>query len=560
MFGFLKYLLGRPAVSPAENAGQGTVSPAGAAYAPSHPPAAPGNVHYQPVPPQGAAVRPTGTMVEVSLQAILSCLPLELQPRIAQARVGDAMLAVPLERVLPQLSHGAVKLAFGEVRQAFPDVFSRGTDLDNTAVALPLAEVLTRINPNLIRRRRPARKVEVPEDIASPFDKSGRGITIGKSDTTPPFADSNAGRSARMNVPATPAAGPSRLVLNSAPTPPPPMAAPLPPHTLSASPRVPMEPAGASPAEPEESETPSQLNPVTPQNGAHLSAHIPVPQEPVPVATVAIPLTALAEGWPEAVRKEIVQANLLDQKVGFPADVLERALRTGRIAFTWRMLRGWMKSAPNGASPQDSTVLELPLKIVAPLFLAYRRQVATPVSKVEIDDDIPNLFFGFPQPESSPAVGQGSAKTPDTNFYTWENKSESQIAPSAPKNGPSAGTKFISKYATPNEIVSRAAALDGVAGALIALPDGLAVANQIPPEFNPDTLAAFLPQIFGKVSQCTKELRMGDLNNLNFTVGNVPWKIFRVNAIFFAAFGRAGEPLPTQQLAALAAELDHKPK
>ena len=82
----------------------------------------------------------------------------------------------------------------------------------------------------------------------------------------------------------------------------------------------------------------------------------------------------------------------------------------------------------------------------------------------------------------------------------------------------------------------------------------------LPADVNGDTLAAFLPQIFGKVSQCTKELRMGELNNLNFTVGNVPWKIFRVNAIFFAAFGRAGEPLPTAQLAALAAELDHNPK
>ena len=53
---------------------------------------------------------------------------------------------------------------------------------------------------------------------------------------------------------------------------------------------------------------------------------------------------------------------------------------------------------------------------------------------------------------------------------------------------------------------------------------------------------------------------MGDLNNFNFTVGNVLWKIFWVNAIFFAAFGQAGVPLPTAQLAALAAELDHKPK
>jgi hypothetical protein len=53
---------------------------------------------------------------------------------------------------------------------------------------------------------------------------------------------------------------------------------------------------------------------------------------------------------------------------------------------------------------------------------------------------------------------------------------------------------------------------------------------------------------------------MGELNNLNFTIGNIPWKIFRVNAIFFAAFGRAGQPLPTGPLASLASELDHKPK
>ena len=128
------------------------------------------------------------------------------------------------------------------------------------------------------------------------------------------------------------------------------------------------------------------------------------------------------------------------------------------------------------------------------------------------------------------------------------------------KRRPSAGTQFVARYATPNEVVSKAASLDGVAGALIALPDGLMVASRLPAEINGDTLAAFLPQIFGKVSQCTKELRMGDLNNLNFTVGNIPWKIFRVNAIFFAAFGRAAEALPTAQLSALAGELDHKPR
>ena len=104
----------------------------------------------------------------------------------------------------------------------------------------------------------------------------------------------------------------------------------------------------------------------------------------------------------------------------------------------------------------------------------------------------------------------------------------------------------------------KASMLEGVYGALVALPDGLPVACKLDPSQNGDTIAALIPQMYSKLSGCTKELRMGELNNLNFTVGNVPWKIFRVNGIFFAAFGCAGEPLPTAQLAELAAELDYK--
>ncbi len=116
----------------------------------------------------------------------------------------------------------------------------------------------------------------------------------------------------------------------------------------------------------------------------------------------------------------------------------------------------------------------------------------------------------------------------------------------------------MSRQAHPKEVVARASALDGVAGSLVAMPDGLRVVSQVPAEFNPDTLAAFLPQIFERVNQSTRELRMGALNNINFTVGNVPWKIFRVNSVYFAAFGHAGAQLPSAQLAQLAAELDRK--
>jgi predicted regulator of Ras-like GTPase activity (Roadblock/LC7/MglB family) len=270
-------------------------------------------------------------------------------------------------------------------------------------------------------------------------------------------------------------------------------------------------------------------------------------------------LAALAEHWPDGVRKEIVEMNLVDASVGLPADAIEQSLRQGRILFSWKTLRSWLRPAiPGYVSVHDSAVLELPLQVVAPIFLEHQKRSAKPQHKVAVDEDIPNLFFGFPQADAAPK-GAG-AKPEDTNFYVWDDCSDTAMVDRSAEKRSSPGTKFVAKYATPNEVVSRAASMEGVAGALIALPDGLMVASRLSQDLNAETLAAFLPQIFGKVSQCTKELRMGELNNLNFTVGNVPWKIFRVNAIFFAAFGRPGEPLPTAQLAALAADLDHKPK
>jgi predicted regulator of Ras-like GTPase activity (Roadblock/LC7/MglB family) len=312
-----------------------------------------------------------------------------------------------------------------------------------------------------------------------------------------------------------------------------------------------------------------------------VSAHRDPTPQPIKYATdpssLIVPLAALAEGWPEALRLEIVQLSLADAKVSLPASTVEEALKRGRVAFPWKTLRSWIRSAPPTASAHDAMPLELPLRVIAPLFLARQKAAEKYQQKTEIDESIPNLFFGFPQPnapaaEAAPAPTAAAAPAPaaasashavarpvDTNYYVWDDSSDSaRVDETEFKRKPSPGTTFITRYATPNEVVSRAAALDGVAGALIALPDGLMVASKLSPDLNGDTLAAFLPHIFAKVSQCTKELRMGELNNLNFTVGNVPWKIFRVNAIFFAVFGRTGQPLPTAQLVALAAELDRK--
>jgi len=557
--------------------------------------------------PQQQSAKPNGKAIELPLQTILQTLPLELQPRVLCPEVGDATVAVPLEKILAQLARGVVKISFGELRMAAPGVFSTETDRDRVLVPLPLEEILSRLNPALITRRRAQKQVEVPAEICSPFDPEAQKPTFSRGPKAEPAPAPTALPPARQTAPApmqnfkptAPGAplAPARGAISSTPTPPPPSAIPVPPPSIPFAPRQTREPevkaAGPIPFKAAPASAPAATPPPTHKPfGAPAPAAKPVPAPPAPVvkaapapAPVAEPVafkaakpteaagmrfgrTALAEAWPEGVRKEIVQWNLVDARVALPMEEIGQGLKQGKIAFDWKTVRSWLSPAVLAEfSPNDHVVVELPLKIVAPLFLARQREVSESRQKVAVDAEIPNLFFGFPQSDANPntdGVPQAStavAKPVDTNYYIWDDNSESaRIDASEYKRTPTAETRFISRCATPNEVVSRAAAIEGVEGALIALPDGLMVASQISPDLNGDTIAAFLPQIFSKVSACTKELRMGELNNLNFTVGNVPWKIFRVNAIFFAAFGRVGQSLPTAQLAALASELDHKAK
>ncbi|HWH72398.1 MAG TPA: roadblock/LC7 domain-containing protein [Candidatus Sulfotelmatobacter sp.] len=561
MFSFFKNLLRKAVETPAAN--QST-------HVQERDRVAPPSISQPPPGPRGGFAQ-NGKGIELPLRKILSGLPLELQPRVRLHEVGAMAIAVPLEKILAQLSRGVVKLTFGELRLAAPGVFSPEGDRDRILVPLPLDEILSRLNPALIARRRVQRQVEVPEEIGSPFDVSAQGLAIGGSPAKvapEPVATPTPPRSMAPATPPLDLAG--RIALGAVPPPPAPTVAPAEPlgrNSIFSAP-TPPPPAALPPAAPA---LRPAVEPVREFNGhppSPVPSAVPAPgrpaNEPEPLT---VNLTALAESWPEAVRKEVVTLNLVEAKVALPAKVVEQGLRQGRLAFSWKLLRCWIQPpvAPT-ASALDGLVLELPLKVVAPLFLGRQRDGAKTQHKVTIDDDIPNLFFGFPQPEGSNAQVTGpqstnGARPQDTNYYVWDDSADLvRVDESTVKHAASPGTRFVAKYATPNEVVSRAAAIEGVAGALIALPDGLMVANCLPGDVNGDTLAAFLPQIFGKVSQCTKELRMGELNNLNFTVGNVPWKIFRVNAIFFAAFGRAGQGLPTAQLAALAAELDHKPK
>lgn len=544
------------------------------------------------------------------LQPVLRLLPESLKARIRHPVPQDLEISLPLEPLLPQLQTGLVRVPFGELRLAAPGVFSGGPDCDSTLVPLPLDELVRRIGPDRLPRRTPQKVLTVPEDVASPFEQGRVGFRAAGADpaseasatgpvstgapslrvvpaqqlrevTPPPNGDTTVTR----RMPTSPAGAPSRGVAPGAP------AGPSAPAPAVAVPMSPLTPPAVAPPPP----------PVNGQSVRFSTVPVTAPPPVVPppttvsaatttmtagaesmAGTVQLALDDLVPAWPESVRQELARLNLQGARLVLPAGILEKGLKQGRVEFPWRLVRAWIRPpVASYASPHDALPLSFPLAAVVPAFLQQRKPVSHAKRQLVPDPSIPSLFSDKGAPLAAPAasetpvpgsgapamasmVASGTGPRPlDTNFY-----SAADLAEGGPAAGPATGTpatassstELMRRLATPQEIVRRAAALDGVAGAVIALPDGLSVASQVPSHLNSDTLAAFLPQIYAKVSQCTQELRMGGLNNLSFTVGQVPWKIFKVNNVFFAAFGRAGEPLPTAALAALAAELDRKPK
>jgi predicted regulator of Ras-like GTPase activity (Roadblock/LC7/MglB family) len=549
-----------------------------------------------------------GNEVEIPLGPILEKLPQDLRAKMTMSieELGNATMAFSTEQILQQLAQGTARITFGQLREAAPQLFNVAEEYDSLPVTLPLNLLLSRLNPNLLPRNPKQKQLNVPQEIKGPFGAKAEGVSFATSmlkappSSTPPM---------RMGTPESATQVQARAVAQ-----PPPIyarpAAPTPPLAPHKEP-LPAPVATPPPATPSQ---PSHL-PLRPVPASFTPPPMAMPTEAAPAvapasvldsSVVPAPLAALLEKWPEALRVEIAQSNLANAQVALPMNQIEPAMKRGRAVFPWQTLRSWMSPKPSGTSPNDGIELDLPLKVIVPLFLKRHPSLRPPL-RVSVDRSIPDLFFGFPSPEmeapvvapiaeappepapvqqpqpaaqafraniphaSQPTVQPAATPQPvpvmrpsqasDTNYYVASETLKAPAVDQSVYNRPIiSDTEVKRRLASPKEIVERAMQISGVAGAVITLPDGLKVAAQLPPELNPDTVAAFIPQIFERVGQSTRELRMGALNNLRFTVGNVPWKIFRINAVYFAAFGRPGERLPTPELAQLAAELDRKTK
>jgi predicted regulator of Ras-like GTPase activity (Roadblock/LC7/MglB family) len=108
---------------------------------------------------------------------------------------------------------------------------------------------------------------------------------------------------------------------------------------------------------------------------------------------------------------------------------------------------------------------------------------------------------------------------------------------------------------TPAELVKAIVTLPGVAGAIVALQEGLPVTAVLPDGVKSDVIAAFLPQIFARLNQYAGEMKLGDVDDLLFTTHGAHCQIYRLGYIYFAVLGKAGEALPWHELHLVTEEL-----
>lgn len=601
MLGLFKKLLSKSEPAPAAPFAKPT--PAAAGPSSKHGfsvPSRPVPVVPRPAPVSQPTTRPvpappgSGTHVHVSLASIASALPESLSHKVPASP--EQFVAIPVEKILPQLGHGMVSMTVTELLECAPDYFAALAGNSDLHVTLPLSDIVKQISPEHFTRRT-QRRVEIPEEVTSVFASGISGVTIGKP------APVSAAQSTKTAITAAApiAPKPARPVALPSGTPAPATEAgkiAMSPQALAAlgAKATPAAPKVASASQPT-----AAIQQESPVVGRRPSVPV-VPKTPAPSAKpalavnlpkvngeLAVPLGFVCNDWPEEVRAQLAGVVVADAQIHVPLELLQPAMQSGKVLFSWQEVASWIQ--PALAIPPTPKVgemaVELPLKVVAPLFMAHHR-AATQQKRVAVDQSIPDLFGGGAKSDSfqaqvaQPSPPAGATKKEFAQGLTTRSVAPAKPLPTPNRSVPSAGRTAdvaavsldhsvsspsidavigeAGKRLSAKEIVANSARLPGVAGVLLAMTDGLLVTSHTPPQLKAEMIAAFLPQMFGRMNQYTKELALGPLHQLTLCVESGHWNVFKGETIYFAVLGKRGETLPLNLLAQVAAELSSQSK
>lgn len=490
--------------------------------------------------------------VLISLCSITDRFPEELQSLIAIPPSPTVTIAISVDSIMERLYTGRAQATIAELRKMSPvGVFVEDTSRDSEHVDLPLQDVLRRLDPSLFKRTLQMR-MEVSSEIPSVFEKKG-SAPAAEEERFPQDEQESAPLSRVIEEVEAPA---DEIEL-PIPVQEPVLAPAKIPFILQESKVIP---------EPKE-ELPKPVAPVVVPPLSLLKEEIPVPApEPVVIPapapapqpafvppgsledsyvteSIAVPVEKLFAKWPQGIRAELAKLPA-DATVNIPLDELSHALKHGRVRFTWLQIQCWMTPPLAGESAVLGEIaLELPLPVVAPLFLAVGGGSTFRPNRprVTLDEAAPSPFVrNAPPALRSEEPPHGAAST---------NPVEAESVVELPEN-----------ERLPAELVARACSFGGVAGAVVTLPEGLLVAAKLPPELNREAVAAFLPQVYTRLEQTIVAMELGALQTVTFTANDRAWQIWKTGDVYFAAVGVPRAQLPGAQLQLLANRLAQQSK
>ncbi len=515
--------------------------------------------------------------VSIPMSVIAGRIPQEIAQIVLPMASGDS--SIPLSLVMPQLSRGVVRIPLSVIRAgASAQAFKGPAPASDVDIVLPLGEVVSRLDPSKLARRRPVKRWDAPPELGNLFGPKGESIKPAKAFfNEPPVPSMDAAQVLPANATASSGDTAFLYALSRASLEEKPIAM----NAMAAIP-VPGRPAPVPAPRPS---APAVATNVLPSNAASSNEMI------------SLSLAQVCERWPETVRGEINRLRLAASQIAIPASELEPVLKTGRVAFTWRQVAGWLQPQAVAVGPENAELkLEFPLSIVASLFLA--RFKSRDAKKAAVGADIPDVFGNaagippkpqvnlppepVPTPASQPAPVHEAVPTaaPAPIPFSLDKPAPALaavpvappdvvpepvvapviVAPVAPAQVSRLGALFGQPQKMnwePAEIVQRLCHLHGVAGAVIALPEGLPVASQLPPHINADAFCGFLPQMFARINQYTRELKMGESTRLVIDVNGSAMMVFRTGRVYFGVLGLSGASLPAAQLSLVATELSN---
>lgn len=480
-----------------------------------------------------SAPMPSVEVAHLSLAAIVGRFPDELRASVLHEPDEDATISLPLALIHKQLASGAVKMSFASLhRQAPPGVFAPMTAGDKRQVEIPLQEVFRHVNPNAFRRRADQRPLDTLDNHFNLFGNSQNPYAIEPTTPeNPPRKDSTA---LHFKPPAASRSGP---------------------HDPAGPPAPGAKPSGIAP--------PSGMRMVAPPVEFQVpKAATPAPRPKSDEPPLILPLAPLVNAWPQDLCGEISGLDP-ETTVTLDAGGITAGLAKGKVIFTWGEIRAGLQPVPSEPSAVDeNTPLQLPLKIVAPAYLAASKKGKTARKAVAIDDSIPALFNDSREPASIEAAPVPVGAVEDAAAEPAPEPRPAPVVlaapPAATKAPETVGDIFGEPHKhefTPAEIVAGTVKLPGVAGAIVALQEGLQVATSLPDGVKGDVVAAFLPQIFARLNQYSGEMKLGEVDDLLFTTHGAHCQIYRLGFVYFAVLGKPGEGLPWHELRIISAEL-----